>query len=254
MEFTKVPKDIMITRILFLRGLALIYLIANLSLYFQIQGLFGDEGIHPAKNFMSKLKETFKDRSLILNFPTLLLFSDSFNLISSIFPYLKNFSAEENTLHLLCLISIMVALSICLNITLFYNSFGFFILWLIYLSFYLVGQNFINDKWDLLLIETGFLAIMYCPTSHSLLNQISFTHQTVYYLLRLLMFRLTFSSGVLKIQSGCQQWANLEALNYLFQSTPSPHYFSLILNHYLSDILKKMIIALIYVIEVMITS
>ena len=67
MEFTKVPKDIMITRNLFLRGLALIYLIANLSLYFQIQGLFGDEGIHPAKNFMSKLKETFKDRSVILN-------------------------------------------------------------------------------------------------------------------------------------------------------------------------------------------
>ena len=30
MEFTKVPKDIMITRNLFLRGLALIYLIANL--------------------------------------------------------------------------------------------------------------------------------------------------------------------------------------------------------------------------------
>ncbi len=66
MEFTKKPNEIVIVRSLFLRGIAIVYLIANLSLYTQVQGLFGDEGLYPVKNFMMKLNEFLLFKILIL--------------------------------------------------------------------------------------------------------------------------------------------------------------------------------------------
>ena len=64
-EFQKINREalynrILITRIIFLKGLSIIYLISFLSLYGQIQGLWGNDGIFPSNFFLSKLKETLK--------------------------------------------------------------------------------------------------------------------------------------------------------------------------------------------------
>ena len=64
-EFQRINQEslsnrIIITRNIFLKGLAIIYLISFLSLYGQIQGLWGNEGLFPSNLFLSKLKESLK--------------------------------------------------------------------------------------------------------------------------------------------------------------------------------------------------
>jgi hypothetical protein len=48
--------SIKFTRNLFLKSISLLYLISFISLYFQIQGLWGNEGILPAKDISEKIK------------------------------------------------------------------------------------------------------------------------------------------------------------------------------------------------------
>ena len=38
-----------------------------------------------------------------------------------------------------------------------------FLLWLLYMSVYQVGQTFLHFQWDILLLETGMLAIIVSP-------------------------------------------------------------------------------------------
>ena len=52
-----VSNRVLIIRILFLQLLSFIYLISYISLYSQIQGLWGNLGIVPANIFLSKIKQ-----------------------------------------------------------------------------------------------------------------------------------------------------------------------------------------------------
>ena len=66
------------------------------------------------------------------------------------------------------------------------------------------------------------------------------------------MFKYLFGTGVNKLFSNCEQWGSLNALNYLLQVTPFPHFISYYL-YYSADFLKKTITAAIFVIEVNVT-
>lgn len=243
-------RELTIVRNLIMRGLAMIYLCAFISLYVQIQGLYGDEGIYPAKNFMLKLKETYKDDISFFNFPNLLLFSEKINIfITTLCPLLQDFSKEENTLHFICLIGIVISLSILINGRLFYNKLGFFLLFLFYLTFFMCGQIFISYEMDFLLLETGFIAIFLAPFTKSHLSEVTSSEETCLYLMRFLIFKYVYGTGVSKLLGGCEQWATLNALNTLLETTSLPHIFSYILHQY-SDFFKKALLSLMFVFEV----
>lgn len=55
-----VSNRIVLTRSIYLRFLSLIYLIAFVGIYGQIQGLWGEEGLLPLNLFLNKLRETYK--------------------------------------------------------------------------------------------------------------------------------------------------------------------------------------------------
>ena len=71
--------SIKFTRDLFLKLLSLVYLLSFLSIFYQIQGLWADEGILPAKDLIEKMKNKIQPENLksfhILNFSCLSLFS-----------------------------------------------------------------------------------------------------------------------------------------------------------------------------------
>jgi len=56
---------------MFLIGIALIYLIAFSSLWLQIEGLFGSEGIMPMERFFEHLSNQDSPVSYILRYPSL---------------------------------------------------------------------------------------------------------------------------------------------------------------------------------------
>ncbi|XP_018403720.1 PREDICTED: lipase maturation factor 2-like [Cyphomyrmex costatus] len=194
------------TRNLFLRGICIIYLFAFLSFYVQIPGLYGDNGILPARTQVD-----LKGRPTLLNKikqkPTFLWFA----------PYLG-----LNVDYMLDVLSLLGAIL----------SFAGFVsqkfclapvfagLWLLYYSLYQIGQTFMFFQWDVLLLEVGFLCIFVAPLWHAYRGNPS-DHVTLW-AVRWLLFRLLFSSGVVKLTSGCPIWWKLDALSIHFESQCIP--------------------------------
>jgi hypothetical protein len=85
------------------------------------------------------------------------------------------------------------------------------LLYVLYLSLLYAGQVFMTFQWDVFLLEAGCLALL-----------LSFSQRTGIWLLRWLLFRFMFMSGVVKLLSGDPSWWNLSALSYHFLTQPLP--------------------------------
>jgi hypothetical protein len=186
---------------LFLRVLGLIYLAAFLSLAVQIKGLIGSRGILPANEFIAKRKR-FGLGSFHRD-PTLLWINSSDKF-------------------LIALTWAGVALSLLLTVG-FAPMAMLAVLWILYLSLFTVGRIFLGYQWDVLLLETGFLAIFVAPLDlapHFPPRMGS--SAIVLWLLWWLLFRLMFSSGMVKLISGERVWRNLTALSVHYETQPLP--------------------------------
>src|SRR5688572_30487482 len=115
----------------FLRALALIHAIAFGSLWTQLSGLIGPQGILPANAYLTAVREHLGS-SAYLQLPTLawLFGSDAF-------------------LHFLCALGLLSAALLFLGIAPLPNL---ILLWLAYLSLVNVGQIFLGFQWDALLL------------------------------------------------------------------------------------------------------
>jgi hypothetical protein len=97
------------------------------------------------------------------------------------------------------------------------------LLWLLYLSLATVGREFLEFQWDNLLLEAGFLAIFFAPLQWLPKSSTeSAPSRLVLWLLRLLLFKLMFMSGCVKLVSGDPNWRNLTALTFHYQTQPLP--------------------------------
>lgn len=193
----------------FLSCLGIIYFIAFVSLWVQITGLIGSNGILPVASQMAAWRQEASDAhvglSRFLHEPTLCWLSSSD-------AFLKFQCAAGAILAVLLVFGIAPAP--CL-----------FLLWLIYLSLCTVGAQFLSFQWDILLLETGLLAIFFAPWQWLPRHPLRETppSRLVIWLLRWLLFKLMFQSGSVKLvhdQNGV--WHNKTALDYHFETQPLP--------------------------------
>lgn len=188
---------------LFLRALALIYLIAFFSYWVQADGLISSTGILPYQNFINAVREN-------------LGFAGFWKA-----PTLGWFWLHDALPHLLCAGGVVLALAL---------FFGWLpgpvlvLLWFFYLSLTVMGQVFYSFQWDTLLLETGFLAIWIAPWHRSTWRQSGNPPNLARWLMVWLLFRLIFSAGVVKLASGDATWSQLTALNYHFWTQPIPNW------------------------------
>lgn len=94
-----------------------------------------------------------------------------------------------------------------------------------YLSLVHAGQRFLGFQWDLLLLETGFLALLLVPLRAWGPRNSAWRAQpspAAWLLMRWLLFRLMLSSGAVKLLSGDPTWWEFEALAYHFETQPLP--------------------------------
>lgn len=182
------------TRWLFLRLLALIYLLAFASLHLQLPGLIGSRGMLPASNYLRAIEQAV-GAERYLAFPTLAWFASSDAA-------LRAFSLGGVALSLVGIAGVLPVIV-------------FPLLWALYLSLLVVGQDFLAFQWDILLVETGFLAILFAAGRRP--------SRVVVWLMRLLLFRLMFSSGLVKLASGDSAWHNLTALRFHYETQPIPN-------------------------------
>ncbi|MBV8813165.1 MAG: lipase maturation factor family protein [Verrucomicrobia bacterium] len=189
-------------RHIFLRGLGLVYLIAFVSFWVQADGLVGAQGILPVAPWLDQVRERFGVESYWL------------------LPTLCWFNASDWFLHLLCAVGTGLSVLLIFEIA---PVLCLVLVWLIYLSLAVAGQTFTNFQWDYLLLETGFFSIFLAPLrwwpSSGFERPFS---PWAHFLLRWLLFRLMFMSGVVKLSSGDPSWLNLSALHFHYWTQPLP--------------------------------
>ena len=198
----------------FLRALGLIYLIAFVSLWVQVDGLVGSNGMSPVNRFLPAIRSQ--------------LGPDAYGLL----PTLCWFNSSDAFLHLLCGSGVFCSLLLIFRIVPVVSLVAVFVL---YLSLTIAGQEFFSFQWDILLLETGFFSIFFAPwrlwprklsaEQGSTIPASATTSRVGLFLLKLLLFKLMLMSGVVKLTSGDDSWWNLTALDYHYWSQPLPTVF-----------------------------
>jgi predicted DCC family thiol-disulfide oxidoreductase YuxK len=175
---------------LFLRAMGLIYLAAFVSFGVQALGLIGSHGILPLSEFADAVRSQIG--------------SASYWRVPMVFWLGQSDSAIQAACWAGAALSMLLILDVIPHMSLF-------LLYALYLSLFYAGQEFMGFQWDLLLLETGFLALI-----------LSIATKPGIWLLRWLLFRFMLLSGAVKLLSGDRTWANLSALSYYFQTEPLP--------------------------------
>jgi lipase maturation factor 1 len=203
---------------LFLRLLGVVYLIAFVSLWTQVGGLIGDHGILPVKDYLDAVEQNLSQAvppaSSFWNLPTLAWISPHDGFLN-------------------CLCGAGALLSILLIFGLLPLS-ALILLWGIYLSLFHAGQIFLGYQWDILLLETGFVAIFLAPFSwRSKFLADRHPPRIAIWLVWWLLFRLMFESGAVKLTWNAwdigadglpvaNTWKSLTALDFHYWTQPLP--------------------------------
>src|SRR5229473_3455800 len=174
---------------LFLRVLAGIYCIAFASIGVQVTGLIGERGILPLGRYLQAISQNFGVQG--------------YWMLPSVFWIAHG----DVFLRLVCVAGAAISIVLLLG---YFERTSLICLFVLYLSLCSAGQDFMSFQWDMLLLESGFLAIFLGSS------------KLVVFLFRWLLFRLTFLSGAVKLLSHDHTWSGLTAMTFHYWTQPLP--------------------------------
>lgn len=213
---------------LLVKSIALVYAIAFVSLAVQIKGLYGAHGILPAADYLAAVANRFGPEAWRVH-PTLFWLGSSDAMLVGV-----------------CWAGAACALLLMAGVLPTLTALA---CWALYFSLYQIGRVFLGFQWDILLLETGFLAIFLAPLR--IRQQAGYDPEpspVVIWLLRWLVFRLMFASGLVKLLSNDPVWWNLTALEYHYWTQPLPTWTAWIANQ-LPSVFQRFSVALMFTIE-----
>ncbi|MFF3445917.1 lipase maturation factor family protein [Streptomyces sp. NPDC002667] len=191
-----------LSRLVFQRGLAVLYLVAFLGAALQFRALTGERGMLPVPRFVRRV--TFREAPSVFHWH----YSDRF------------FAAW-------CWTGCAVSAALAGGLDGLLPLWGAMLLWLLpwalYLSVVNVGQTWYAFGWESLLLEVGFLAVF-------LGNDEVAPPVVVLFLLRWVLFRVEFGAGMIKMR-GDACWRKLTCLSYHHETQPMPGPLSWFFHH-----------------------
>jgi predicted DCC family thiol-disulfide oxidoreductase YuxK len=174
----------------FLRIFGLICLAAFISFGVQALGLVGSQGIVPVADYLTAIRNHFGIERYWL------------------FPMIFWLNSGDSFIQITCWSGALVSLLLVFNIL---PRLSLLMIYVLYLSLFYAGQDFMTFQWDLFLLETAVTAIFLCgPLMMGV------------WLLRWLLFRFMFMGGMVKYFSGDSTWHDFSALSYYFMTQPLP--------------------------------
>jgi len=182
------------SRLIFERGLALIYLVAFIAVVNQFIPLLGEHGLLPVPRFVEAVP---------------------FRQSPSLFYLRATDGAFRAAGWLGVLLSILALTGVVQHRSALAAGLLWGLLWILYLSFVNVGQTFYGFGWESLLLEVGFFTILAGAGTAQppvILN----------WIYRWTLFRLMFGAGLIKIR-GDSCWRDLTCLDYYFETQPIPN-------------------------------
>jgi hypothetical protein len=184
------PPQYDLVSFVFLRLFGLIYLSAFVSFGVQAQGLIGSHGILPVARMVDAVAGGVGPERFFL------------------MPMVFWWNAGDAAIQAVCWAGAGLSLLLVFNLL---PRLSLLLLYVLYLSLLYGGQVFTFYQWDTYLLEAGFLALL-----------LSVATVPGIWLLRWLLFRFIFMSGVVKLLSGDPHWRDLSALSYHFLTQPLP--------------------------------
>jgi hypothetical protein len=177
----------------FHRALALVFLVAWLSLAAQVRVLIGAHGLLPLAELVEAARSTATDRLAFRAFPSWLVLAPRDGVLAG-------GAIAGVGLALLALAGVATRLCVALQTFL-------------YLGYAVACRSFLGFQWDNLLIEAGTLAT-FLPAGRPA--------PVAHFLFRALLFKLYFESGLAKWQSPNGDWRDGSAMTFYYQTAPLP--------------------------------
>ncbi len=189
-------------RLILERGTAIVYVFAFVAAARQFPALIGEHGLLPVPRYLA--------RHSFIRTPSIfhLHYSDRFFATVA---WLGAALAAGMAAGLADVVPLAMALLLWL------------LLWVAYLSIVNVGQTWYSFGWESLMLEMGFLAIF-------LGNDRIAPPLLAMWLARLLLFRLEFGAGLIKLR-GDSCWRDLTCLYYHHETQPMPGPLSWFFHH-----------------------
>ncbi len=241
------PPKYHISSALFLRGLGLVYFIAIMSLWIQLEGLIGSNGIIPAAEHLERMGEWLPQQEPPRN---------PYREI----PTLAWLNSSDAFLHGLCLAGVICSVLLIVGLAPMPMLIA---LWVLYLSLFHAGQMFLSFQWDILLLETGFVAIFLAPGRWwAGLFPRAHPPRLVLFLLLWLLFRVLFESGAVKLTWNdhalgpdgtpvWNAWEALKAMDFHYWTQPLPVWTSWYAAK-LPDRLQGISVVAVFIIELLV--
>lgn len=201
MDWFTAPGD-WLSRLVFQRALAAVYLVAFLTAALQFRALLGERGMLPIPRFTARVP--FRRAPSLFQ----LHYSDRF------------FAACAGAG---CAVSAALLAGADSALPLWAAILLWLVPWALYLSIVNVGQTWYAFGWESLLLETGFLAAF-------LGNDEVAPPVVVLFLLRWILFRVEFGAGLIKLR-GDTCWRKLTCLDYHHETQPMPGPLSWFFHH-----------------------
>ncbi len=183
-----------VTRRVFVASVGLCALFAFLSLATQVEGLVGANGILPAGPWLEVVSQNLGVERL-WRLPTIFYVD-----------------ASDTTLVAACWLGVVASVVVMSGR---FECAALIACYVLYLSISVAGRNFLAYQWDILLLEVLVVAALVAPSSRS-------APPIAKWLVRLVLFKLMFSSGWAKLASGDEAWRELGALFVHYETQPLP--------------------------------
>ncbi|MFE7362056.1 lipase maturation factor family protein [[Kitasatospora] papulosa] len=182
-----------LSRLVFQRSLAAVYLVAFVAAALQFRALIGSRGMLPVPDLLRRT--SWRDAPGLFR----LHYSDRFFALAA-------WTGAAVSVALLAGLDAHLPLGAAMVL--------WAVPWVLYLSIVQVGQVWYGFGWESLLLETGFLAVF-------LGNADTAAPVLVLWLLRWLLFRVEFGAGLIKIR-GDECWRKLTCLEFHHETQPMP--------------------------------
>ncbi|MFF7531868.1 lipase maturation factor family protein [Streptomyces bobili] len=201
MEWFTAP-DYWLSRTVFQRALACVYLVAFVTAALQFRALLGERGMLPAARFVERVP---------------------FRRAPSVFHWRCSDRFFAGCAWAGCAVSAALIAGLDSLLPLWAAMLAWLVPWALYVSIVNVGQTWYGFGWESLLLETGFLAVF-------LGNDEVAPPIVVLFLLRWLLFRVEFGAGLIKMR-GDPCWRKLTCLDHHHETQPMPGPLSWFFHH-----------------------
>lgn len=200
-------------RWLVLRAVGVVYLFVFGGILVEGQALIGPSGIAPLDEFFRQLSQLYPDTlRAMVNAPSLFWLNTSAGMVG-----------------FLSWAGFFSAIALVLNL---WPRMALFACWLIFLSFASTWRVFSPAQLDNLMIEVALLCIPFAPAGYRPgLGADSPPRPIALFMVRWLLFRVMFESGLVKITAGDPHWRDFTAMEVMYETSPFPTILSYFDHH-----------------------